>query len=505
MNNEFNNINNHIQHENIKPSTKPTSKNLKEYSSDIIFDFLRSSLSPTSGTEADVLIHCSDGQIPGQKLVLASISKMFYSIFKNDNWDEPITILLPDFSVHQMTQYFEDLYKCAGVQKYSQINEVLALGDDLIIIKPDPMKYLETVDHSDDLNKDFYDNGLSSDDNYPPVKQDSDQDIFEKAPGRKVKSKTVLKKAKVKSEKKVVKGAKGGRGKNMNEAKQYFETVAEVPGRTMCKLCQKQMNDQVKIMMMHIKIVHTELYMKLHAGKQDVLAPKMHSEYFQPVPTDPSKCVCSLCNTAISSPNILRHLRRKHKILKEGETMAEWLCSHCGNTFANKWSRDNHEATVHTKSFQYFCSVCNKGFTMKSQLSYHMMKHTGEKQYQCSECGIQFSSMFSLRNHVDKLCFKYSSNNDNTKLECNGCKAQFSDYKKLRQHILLSTTCPAALEVKPYECKDCGKFFNTEKRLSLHLRVHTGETPFQCTICFKKFKFNNRLKYHKCIPSLNVQ
>ena len=33
--------------------------------SDIIFDFLRSSLSPTSGTEADVLIHCSDGQIPG--------------------------------------------------------------------------------------------------------------------------------------------------------------------------------------------------------------------------------------------------------------------------------------------------------------------------------------------------------------------------------------------------------------------------------------------------------
>ena len=171
---------------------------------------------------------------------------MLYSIFKHENWDEPITILLPDFSVHQMTKYFEDLYKCAGVQKYAQINEVLALGDELIIIKPDPMKYLETVDQSEDLEKDFYDNGMSSDDYYPPIKPDVEHDNFDRTQGRKVKTKSVAKKSKVKSEKKVVKESKGGRAKNMSEAKQYFDSVAECPGRTMCKLCQKQMNDQVR-------------------------------------------------------------------------------------------------------------------------------------------------------------------------------------------------------------------------------------------------------------------
>ena len=73
--------------------------------------YLKTSLYCGSDSTTDVLIHCSNGVIPTHRLVLASISSMLSSILKQDSWDEPISVLLKDFTVEELSEYFQDFYQ----------------------------------------------------------------------------------------------------------------------------------------------------------------------------------------------------------------------------------------------------------------------------------------------------------------------------------------------------------------------------------------------------------
>ena len=80
------------------------------FCSDLIFEYLRASLQDGSDTTADVIIHCNNGIIPSHRIVLASISNMLASILKQDTWDETITLMLMDFTVEEISKYFEEFY-----------------------------------------------------------------------------------------------------------------------------------------------------------------------------------------------------------------------------------------------------------------------------------------------------------------------------------------------------------------------------------------------------------
>ena len=79
----------------------------------LILDYLNSSLLEGGNFNADVLIHCSNGVIPTHRLVLASISKMFLSIFKQNTWDELITVLIPNVTKEELTEALCNLYSGA--------------------------------------------------------------------------------------------------------------------------------------------------------------------------------------------------------------------------------------------------------------------------------------------------------------------------------------------------------------------------------------------------------
>ena len=518
--------------ENVKSEVQDIKNNVDESKvhhvrpADIIFDYLSNNV--LCDQSSDVMLHCSDGVLSSHTLVLAAMSPMLYSALHNTNSDDDINILIPDFTVQNLSQFFKDVFRFSNMKQHKDLCKTLGftckvkppdkkhstletslktpvknksskhvqteelcfpqLKNDLSMNEDDEMKFNDIFDAEefDDMSDD------DNDEDKSPVKIS----FMMSGGGSVVQSNGVRRETKSFVWDHFI--------KNDQEKRTCVHCGLEVfvqRGSTwklrdhVLSTHKDKIDDDTREMLMKTQNLDVDNYKKdfphqlPNLPDEPVVDPetgellsqtKMKKkirqeererrkrtertelqeavwEYFKVDTVNTKLKICQLCSGGVLQENdsdtsaMLNHLKLCHQLFSDSEI---FYCSQCGKSFDNQNKRNKHES----KHGQEASSD-----EEEPQKKKRKPRKESDEIYICDDCGKTFCNKSGLRSHVQA---KHSAE-------------------------------------AGFQCNFCEKQFRMKMALTIHMRIHTGEQPFECGNCGEKFSFAIHKGRHEAKCSAN--
>lgn len=124
-----------------------------------------------------------------------------------------------------------------------------------------------------------------------------------------------------------------------------------------------------------------------------------------------------------------------------------------------------------------------------------------DKSFECFCCRQIFKTEMQLKNHLNKNCTRH--------FECGTCRRKFKCAAYLRTHkkthssdgnVIKNEASKTRSRPNLFVCNEpgCSKTFHRKDRLTVHMRIHTGDKRYQCDEigCYKKFSEWSNLEKH---------
>lgn len=193
---------------------------------------------------------------------------------------------------------------------------------------------------------------------------------------------------------------------------------------------------------------------------------------------------CVVCNQGFLANNQLKiHMSNKHG---DGGTL--YPCTVCTKVYASRGNLKEHSKTHepdYSPDKRHICDLCGKAFIRKHRLKKHMLAHEGVFNFVCMFCQKGFLEKVSMENHIKAW---HTLEKTSASL-CDVCGKSFTLQRYLTIHLRSHS------KEKPYNCDECGKTFTQMSSVTVHKRLHSGER-FHCSVCDRGFLTRTVLRTH---------